>query len=210
MSYPLLTTLQRRILSWGLILVVLGLGAAGSITLLRSALGGLPFGRRAEPHVTQEFVVERLREVAKLVSTEMTLRDVVTYEQTQFHSTKRTLLVVTARVSAGIDLRTGTNVSIDSSAKRITISLPPAKIMGVDVVNMRTYDEHAGLWNPFDAEDRDIIQRRVRVQFMEAARQSGILEHADQSASRVLVELLARDGFTVEIKRPLVVNVPNG
>lgn len=210
MSSTLLTPPQRRVLTWGIIVVALGLGAAGSITAVRGALGGLPFGRRAEPHMTQEFVVERLREVAKLVATEMTLRDVVTYEQTQFRSTKRTLLVVTARVSAGIDLRTNTGVSIDSAAKRITISLPPAQIMSVDVVNVRTYDERAGLWNPFDAEDRDVIQRRIRVQFMEAARQSGILEHADQSAARVLTELLARDGFTVDIKRPPVVHVPTG
>ena len=210
MPSTLLTPPQRRILTWGIISVALTLGLAGGITLLRSALGGLAFGRRAEPQVTQEFVVERLRDVAKLVATEMTLRDVVTYEQTQFHSTKRTLLVVTARVSAGIDLRAHTEVSIDSSAKRITIALPPAQIMSVDVVNVRTYDEHAGLWNPFDAEDRDVIQRRIRVQFTEAARQSGILEHADQSAARVLTELLARDGFTVEIRRPLVVHVPTG
>jgi hypothetical protein len=151
-----------------------------------------------------------LREVAKLVSSEMTLRDVVTYEQTQFHSTKRTLLVVTARVSAGIDLRTNTEVHIDSSAKRIVISLPPAQIMGVDVVNMTTYDERAGLWNPFTAEDRDVIQGRIRSQFLMAARQSGILQHADESAMRVLTDLLTRDGYTVEIKRPMVIVKPTG
>jgi hypothetical protein len=191
--------------------IALGLGIAGSIALVRGALtGGLGFGRRAEPRMTQEFVVEQLREVAKLVATEMTLRDVVTYEQTRFRSTKRTLLVVTARVSAGIDLRTGTTVNIDSSARRIIISLPPAQITSVDVVNLRTYDERAGLWNPFDAEDRDVIQRRVRVQFMEAARLSGILQHADESAARVLTNLLTRDGFTVEIKRALSVHVPRG
>ena len=54
----------------------------------------------------------------------MTLRDVVTYEQTQFRSTKKTVLVITARVAAGIDLSRGTNVCIDSSARRIIISLP--------------------------------------------------------------------------------------
>jgi hypothetical protein len=210
MSFASLTPLQRRVITWGLIVIALMLGAAGGIALLRGALGGLPFGRRAEPQITQEFVVERLREVAKLVATEMTLRDVVTYEQTQFRSTKRTLLVVTARVSAGIDLRTGTSVSIDSSSKVITVSLPPAQITSVDVVNVRTYDERAGLWNPFRAEDRDVIQRRIRVQLEEAARQSGILAHADQSAARVLTELLTRDGFTVEIKRPLVIHKPTG
>jgi hypothetical protein len=139
----------------------------------------------------------------------MTLRDVVTYEQTQFRSTKRSLLVVTARVAAGIDLSRDTDVRIDSAEKRITVTLPPAQIMSVDVVNVTTYDERAGLWNPFRPEDRDAIQARIRTQMSAAARQSGILEHADHSAIKVLTELLARDGYTVEVRRPPVMIAPS-
>ena len=209
MTEPLLTPAQRRSLAWGFVVCALALGAAISLALVRRAIGGALFGK-SEAVMSQEFVVQQLKEVAKLVSSEMTLRDVVTYEQTEFRSTKRTLLVVTARVSAGIDLRHETDVHIDSAAKRIIISLPPAQIMGVDVVSMTTYDEHAGLWNPFTAEDRDVIQGRIRAQFLTAARQSGILQHADESAMRVLTELLTRDGYTVEIKRPLVIANPAG
>jgi len=82
--------------------------------------------------------------------------------------------------------------------------------MSIDIVNVTTYDEHAGLWNAFRAEDRDVIQQRIRTQLMVAARQSGILEHADQSAARVLSELLSRDGYTVEIRRPPVQLAPTG
>jgi len=199
---PVLSPVQRRVLTWGAIVFALAIGAALSVTLLRRAAGGLLFGQRSEAHITQEFVVERLREVAKLVASEMTLRDVVTYEQTEMRSTKRTLLVVTARVTAGINLARTSDVHIDAAAKRITIVVPPAEVMSVDVVNVTTYDERAGLWNPFRAEDRDVIQQRIRTQLKVAALQSGILQHADQSAARVLTELLSRDGYTVEIRRP--------
>jgi hypothetical protein len=209
MTAPHLTTAQRRILTWSFVIFALAIGAAVSLGVMRRVVGGALFGK-TEAVISQEFVVERLKEVAKLVSSEMTLRDVVTYEQTQFHSTKRTLLVVTARVSAGIDLQHGTDVRIDSSTKRIIVSLPPAQVMGVDVINMTTYDEQAGLWNPFTAEDRDVIQGRIRSQFLTAARQSGILQHADESANRVLTDLLTRDGYTVEIKRPMVIVKPTG
>jgi hypothetical protein len=140
----------------------------------------------------------------------MTLRDVVTYQQTTFGSTKRVLLVVTGKVSAGIDLEHGTEVRIDSAARRVTISLPPAQIFSVDVLNVTTYDERAGLWNPFQPEDRDAIQHRIRGQLVSAARESGILEHADQSAIKVLTELLGRDGYAVEVQRPIVVRLPTG
>jgi hypothetical protein len=196
---------------WGLVVGALAILLVAGVLALRSAtfvLGGL--GQPAPPRVTQQLVVERLRQVAKLVATEMTLRDVVIYEQTRFASTKCVLLVVTGKVSAGIDLEHGTDVKIDSVDKRITVTLPPAQIISVDVLNVTTYDERAGLLNPFRPEDRDLIQRRIRSQLMDAARQSGILEHADQSAAKVLLELLGRDGYTVEIRRPIVVRPSTG
>jgi hypothetical protein len=210
MTAPTSPSPQGRVLRWGLVIAVLAVLLIGVLAIRRASSSLASFGRPVEPRITQQTVVERLREVAKLVATEMTLRDVVIYEQTRFASTKKVLLVVTGRVSAGIDMEHGTTVSIDSTDKRITVTLPPAQILSVDVLKVTTYDERAGLLNPFTPEDRDLIQRRIRGQLMAAARQSGILEHADQSAAKVLTELLARDGYTVEIKRPLVVTQPAG
>ena len=201
----------RRALAWGLTIVALATAAGAGIAVVRRVAGTA--GRLttpAPPVITQQLVVERVQTVAKLVATEMTLRDVVTYEQTRYGSTKKALLVVTGKVSAGLDLARGTDVSIDSAARRITLSLPPAQIISVDILNVVTYDESGGLLNPFRPEDRDIMQRRVRAQLMMAARQSGILAHADEGAARMLTELLAKDGYTVEIRRPPVMARPTG
>jgi hypothetical protein len=206
-----LTPAMRRTLVWALVIVALLTAALLAAQLVRRVAGvASRIGTPAPPVVTQETVVERLREVARLVSSEMTLRDVVTYRQTRFGSTKQTLLVVTARVTAGIDLERGTEIRIDSAAKRIRVVLPPAQIFGVDVVNVRTYDERAGLLNPFRPEDRDEIQRRARAQLVLAAQQSGILEHADRNAARILQGLLARDGYLVEVDRRVGLQRPTG
>lgn len=211
MTVPPTPPPRRSALRWAIVAVVVVLVLLVPVLMLRSASSVLGrFGQPSEPNITQQTVVEKLREVAKLVATEMTLRDVVIYEQTRMMSTKKVLLVVTGKVSAGIDMEHGTEVRIDSTDKRITVTLPPAQILSVDVLNVTTYDERAGLLNPFTPEDRDLIQRRIRGQLMAAARQSGILEHADQSAAKVLTELLARDGYTVEIRRPFVVGQPTG
>ena len=201
----------RRVLVWSAVVVVLlaFAGVASTFGRAKSAVGRV-FGPPAPPVVTHQTVVERLQSVAKLVATEMQLRDVVIYEQSRFGARKRALLVVTGRVSAGIDLEKGAEVRIDSTTRTITVSLPPAQIMSVDVLNVTTYDERSGLLNPFRPEDRDAIQRMVRAQLETAARQSGILTHADHSAARVLTELLARDGYRVEIVRPVIMNRPTG
>jgi hypothetical protein len=200
----------RRALIWGLVVVALGVAAALGVVLVRTASSTIgSFGRPDAPSISHDVVVERLREVAKLVATEMTLRDVVIYEQTRFRSTKRVLLVVTGRVSAGINLNTA-RVEIDSASKQVTITMPPAQITSVDVTNVTTYDESAGILNPFTSDDRDEIQRRIRLQLRESAQRSGILEHADQAAAKALRDFLALGGYSVEVRRPLALERPTG
>ena len=202
----------RRVLIWGLVAIVLLLTTVAGVMAVRGAGGlvGRVTGLPAPPRITQAIVVDRLQTVAKLVASEMTLRDVVTYQQTRFGSTKRALLVVTGRVSAGIDLEHGSDVSIDSATRTITVTLPPAQVLGVDILDVTTYDERAGLLNPFRPEDRDAMHRLVREKLVSAARASGILVHADRSADRALTALLTQDGYTVKIVRPMVVKQPTG
>ena len=195
-----------------LALVLLGLVVAGwaGVSLARTASSAVgSFVRGTPAHVSQEFVMERLRDVAKLVASEMTLRDVIIYEQTRFRSTKRALLVATGRVSAGINLRAAT-IQIDSGARRIIVTLPKAQVLAVEVTNVTTYDESAGLLNPFTPDDRDEIQRRIRAQLTTTARQSGLLDHADRAAAQALRDFLRIEGYSVEVKRPLALGRPTG
>ena len=90
------------------------------------------FSSRNETNISHDVVVSQLRAVAKLVSSEATVRDVVTYENTWYGSTKRSLVVVTGRLTAGIDLGDSSDVKIDHKAKKISIVIPPAKLMGVE------------------------------------------------------------------------------
>jgi hypothetical protein len=156
------------------------------------------FGK-ASTKVTHDLVVDRMRTVAKLVSSETTVRDVVIYQNTRFGSTKRTLVVVTGRLLAGINLEANPNVRIDGRSKSIAIELPPAELVGVEVLDLKTYDERAGLWNPFTPADRDSIQKQVRAQLVKAGQETELLEHANRSAIEMLRTLLAQDGYRVEV-----------
>jgi hypothetical protein len=100
---------------------------------------------------------------------------------------------------AGIDLRDNPQVNIDHAARRIDITIPPARLIGVEITDMRTYDERGGLWNPFRPEDRDAIQRQARAQLASAGQQTSVLRHANDSAAEMLRLLLAKDGYTVNV-----------
>ena len=193
-----LAGIPRRVLTIAVVLAVI-LAAVFIVRFVADARGWMA-GVKSRTTLSQEMVVEQVRAVAKLVSSEMTVRDVVTYENTRYGSTKRALIVVTGKISAGIDLERGTEVRIDSSRKHITITIPEAQVLSVDIVQLRTYDEQRGLWNPFQPEDRDAIYQSVRRQLHRAAADMGIVQRANVSAARMLETLFTVDGYTTEVR----------
>jgi hypothetical protein len=144
-------------------------------------------------------VVEQTRAVAKLVSSETALRDVVVYQNRHLGSTKRSLVVVTGKVLAGIDLDEGTRVDVDHPARRVHIVLPHAKVIGVEITQLRTYDERSGLWNPFRPADRDTIYQLARDQLIKSAGELGLASHAEESAQAMLAALIHPDGYTLAV-----------
>src|SRR5688572_14259526 len=142
---PIMTPRLARWLIGGVAVLVLLVLAQQ--TLRRFSIGG------SKTTITNSSVIEKVQSVAKLVSTESTVRDVVVFENTRFGSTKKSLVVVTGKVLVGFDLEKGTDVAVDHAERKIRITLPPASVLAVDVLEMRTYDESRGLWNPFQSSD---------------------------------------------------------
>src|SRR6185295_18747776 len=123
----------------------------------------------SETSVTHGVVVEQVRAVAQLV---------------------------TRKVMAGIDLDAGTQVDVDQRERKIRVGLPRAKVLGVEVTQLRTYDERSGLWNPFRPADRDTIYSLAREQLISAAGELGVAAHAEESARRLLGAMIHADGYT--------------
>lgn len=164
-----------------------------------STVGNFIAGKDNRTEVTHDLVVDRVRNVAKLVSADASVRDVLVYRNTWYGSTKQSLVVVTARLLAGIDLKAGTDVRIDTERKRIHIGMPHASLLAVEVTDMRTYDERGGLWNPFREEDRDRIFRMARQQLTRSADQMGLAQRAEASAKEMLETMFRVDGWTAEV-----------
>jgi len=179
-----------------LITLVLGVGA-GWVLANRTSLFG-----SGKTEVNQSLVVERLQSVAKLVTTEAMVRDVVKYQNTWLGSTKRSLVIVTGKALVGVDLQTLPKFEVNEKDRRITIELPAARLLGVDVIQLQTYDERRGLWNPFHPSDRDSIFALARKQLARTADDLAVLEFAEQSATQLLIGLFAREGYAVEVRFP--------
>jgi len=176
--------------------IVLGLGVALGVTLSRGAAFLL---HPSHTTIDQSVVIERLESVAKLITTEAMVRDVVTYENTWLGSTKKSLVIVTGKTLVGFDLRIKPKISIRQSDRHIALVFPHARLLGVDIVELRTYDESRGLWNPFHPADRDTIFQLARRQLASAAEDLAVIEHAEQSARQFLIGLFAAEGYSVDV-----------
>ncbi len=181
---------------------LLALLALGVLVWLSNRTGDLT-GRllpgRGTTTVDHGVVVERTTAVARLVTSETVLRDVVVYRNRLLGSTKRSLVVVTGKVLAGFDLDRGTQVDVNHEARTVRVTLPPAAVLGVEVTELKTYDEQSGLWNPFRPADRDTIFRMAREQLVRSAGEVALARHTEESARRLIESLVTADGYTTEV-----------
>jgi hypothetical protein len=72
-------------------------------------------------------------------------------------------------------------------------------VLGVEITQLRTYDEQSGLWNPFRPADRDTIFHLARRQLTATARELEVREHAEESARRLLEAMVSAEGYTTEV-----------
>ena len=189
---------MRVVVGAGLLAVgMLAVGLLAGVLLMRGVGSFMPGARQTT--ITQSVIVERLQPVAKLITTEAMVRDVITYEQTWLGSTKRTLVVATGKALVGVDLRVPPRVTIRASDKHITLGFPRARLLGVDITELRTYDERRGLWNAFQPTDRDEIFQLARAQLGAAARDLAVIDHAERGARLLMQSLFASEGWTVDV-----------
>lgn len=178
--------------------LLLGLAAGWAL-----ASGGASWWRGwpgpGRTRIEERAILERLQSVASLITTEVALRDVVTYENTRLGSTKRSLVVATGKAMVGFDLANQARARVDAETRTIHLALPRATLLGIDIIQLKTYDESRGLWNPFHPEDRDTIYQLARARLASAAHELGVQEHAQAGARSVLSALFSSSGYAVDV-----------
>jgi hypothetical protein len=163
---------------------------------------------RTLPQLSDQVVIERVQAVSKLVSSETFIRDIVTYQNTWMGSTKRSLVIATGTVQAGVVIDSTVRVHIDEQSKTVSVDIPHAQILDVVVTKLQTYDERSGLWNPFRPSDRDTIFQHVRSQLERTGEEMGVVAHADSSALQLFRTMLAVPGYSVNVRFLLPAPVP--
>ena len=119
---------------------------------------------------------------------------------------RKILLSCTAYLKAGLDLSSFgmQDVDIDRGAARVTVFLPHAVLLSLDIPASeirQEYDHVTMLRQSFSAEERNALLRQGEKQIQDSVPSLGILEEAEANAVKFFESVFSKMGFTeVEVQ----------
>jgi len=168
----------------------------------------LQFRQAEKNQISSEVILNRIKEVSKLVTVEGYFSEMYNYknyynlEWSMF--TKKALVRVKAKVSMGVDLNK-VNIKLDNVNKVISMDrLPEPEIISLDH-DIDYYDITEGTFNTFTPEDFNKINSDAKDYIRKVAIQSELPARAKLQSQKSIetIKLIAESaGWTVKISQP--------
>ncbi len=161
-------------------------------------LGGEPFTQVGPT------VVESVRDVAKLTTVEMveytTVEKGNDFGWLNWARGDRIFLFAVARIGGGVDMErvTTSNFEVNEETGSVTVQLPPAEVLFVEVDNNATqvYDRDTGLFTKGDTQLESDARQVAEEVLVNAALEHGLLLKAQANAEITIANFLRGVGYT--------------
>lgn len=148
-----------------------------------------------------------LKELSELATTEMTVTKIIkaSDEAAWYKFGDRKILIsCEAKLKAGIDLSQLKEEDISIHGENITLTLPKAKIISINLppANIKVEYEETGMFrSSFSTAERDALVAQGEQQIRQSAEQLGLLKSANDNAALFVTGFLKRLGYkTVTIQ----------
>jgi hypothetical protein len=187
-------------------IIIIAVLIAGAFFIISNLANWGPFkGLSGEPYTqVGPSVVESVRDVAQLTTVEMveytTVEKGNDYGWLNWARGDRIFLFAVARIGGGIDmdLMSTSNFRVEEESGSVTVELPPAEIIFVEVDTDATqvYDRDTGLFTKGDSQLETEARQIAEEILVNAAIEHGILEKARTNAETTIREFLEGLGYT--------------
>jgi hypothetical protein len=143
-------------------------------------------------------LLKEVQTLAQFVTVKYSLEKVVEFDDAKWYGESRVLLVAHGVAKAGIDLSQLAPGDIQISGKKISVTLPRARITDVYLDDHQTQivDHTTGILRVFDKDLEQNARRQAVDELRLAASQNGILKEAAEKGQSRLTILLYQLGFT--------------
>ena len=151
------------------------------------------------PHQRQQVLA--IKEMSELASVEYVVTKIIkaTDEKTWFKVGERKVLIsCQATLTAGIDLSKVAEKDIEIDKKNITLNLPPAKLLTLNIKpeDVKTeYESVTAFRSAFSSAERDALAAQGEKYILDSVDSLGILRTAEINASLILSNFLKRLGY---------------
>ncbi len=179
----------------------------GCVTLIALIMiTGVIIGRRTRREIRAEEaqILQGVRKVCKLSTVELSLADYArkTVPKTvdlPFTKEPTAYLFYSGVVSAGFDMCDGpTQIGVSHTKREVRVTLPPPRILSVDVLRFETINEDQGFLNAISPVDRNHWFTEARASLEKAALTGGALEHAQAHARELFASFVEPRGYTLQ------------
>lgn len=160
---------------------------------------------RREARAEEVLILQGVRRVCKLSTVELSLADyarktVPKSVDLPFTKEAQAYLFYSGVVSAGFDLcDDAASVVVDHATRKVTVRLPPPRILSVDVLRFETINENSGFLNAIAPEDRNRWFSEARAAMEKGALAQGALERSQIHARELFVSFVERRGYALTL-----------
>lgn len=143
-------------------------------------------------------VIEQTLPILELANVQQSMFREYTWTHTFLGSTKTLILRGEFVVKAGFDLKEEFSVDVDdvqvapntNAKKRVTVRLPSAKILSLEMKTYSVQKDENGFWNNITLEDRTNAVQSLQNEARMAAEQSGILTKSHELIGKQIFEIV--------------------
>jgi hypothetical protein len=174
------------------------------IDLAQAAARGIKevFSVTPQVKIHQTVVIEQNVPIMEFAMVARDLKVDYSWSHTWLGSTKTIGMSGVFTAKAGFDLKEPFTLTITRSPLRVAATLPPPKLLSLDMGAFQITRDDDGWWNKVSAADRETVVRELQATARAQAESSGILEEARASAQQRIREIVERNGAVVEFVPP--------
>lgn len=156
--------------------------------------------------LTQEVVLEQIKNVVKLGTVEGYFSEIYNYKEhygpDMSFFTKKALIRVKAKILAGFDLEK-INVKVDETTKTVKIeNLPEPQILSIEH-DLDYYDITEGMFNSFTTADYNKMNNQAKIYIKNVALKTNLMQNAKNQLNshlQVLNILMSSYGWKLEVE----------
>ena len=146
-------------------------------------------------------VDKQLSYCQELVTAKYRYSDIITLKKSAGWAKSYSIIKYKGVVRAGITDVSDVSYSISLDGKTITLEVPPAEVLGNEIVSQSVFDEKQSIFVPISTQDIFDEIDKAKVEALEDMIAEGVLDEAREYAARIITQFMLALGFEEVIIR---------